>query len=268
MEPWRIVLDNANLTDARAIYRRVHSDMVARFVAPELLPRISNPDLQGGAFSVVFHQIGCLLAIRHLILFGGTNPQDWNAYKVGRLALLANDFVPSTPNPPTSTPSNLELLLFMAPTWDINNIRNLGHGMSRIFTILTELMPGSDPTVMTLLSQLGIAADKIEIDGIPLNQFASLTFGLFAYGSQQESSTRSFRHQGDICTDQLYQPVLEKFLEARAPTLDGFRVLFGDDSVRTRTTFSDELKGTSVPHRKSQSLSNVSISETKLRSKS
>ena len=136
---------NANLTDPRANYRQVHSNMVTRFVAPELLPRISNPDLQGGAFSVVFHQIGCLLAIRHLILFGGTNPQEWNAYKVGRLALLANDFVQNTQNPSTSTPSNLELLLLMAPTWDINNVRNMGHGMSRIFTILTEAHAGQRP---------------------------------------------------------------------------------------------------------------------------
>ena len=233
---------NANLTDARAIYRKIHSDMVARFVAPELLPRISNADLQGEAFSVVFHQLGCLLAIRHLIVFGGTNPQEWNAYKVGRLALLANDFVQSTPNPPTSTPTNLELLLLMAPTWDINNVRNMAHGMSRIFTILTEIMPGGDPTVVTLRSRVGIAADKIEIDGIPLNQFASLSFGLFAYGSQQSPLPVLFGIKEIFAQTNFPQPLLEKFLKERAPTLDEFRALFSNDSVKTRAIFSGELR--------------------------
>jgi hypothetical protein len=233
---------NANLTDPRANYQQVHSDMVARFIAPELIPRISNPDLQGGAFSVVFHQIGCLLAIRHLILFGGRNPQAWNDYKVGRLALLANDFVQSTPNPPTLAPSNLELLLIMAPTWDINNTRNMGHGMSRIFTILTEIMPGRDPTVVTLLSRVGIATDKIEVDGIPLNQFASLAFGLFAYGSQQSPLPVLFGIKEIFAQTNFPQPILEKFLEGRAPTLVEFRALFSSDSMQTRATFSDELK--------------------------
>jgi hypothetical protein len=60
----------------------------------------------------------------------------------------------------------------MAPAWDIYNSRNPGHAMSRMFTILTEILPGSDPVVAKLVSQLGIDPNKVEIDGmrIPLAQ--------------------------------------------------------------------------------------------------
>lgn len=126
---------NANLSEARATDVQIHRDMVGRFISPNLLSRIVNKELQE-AVSVVFNRIGCLLTMRHLILFGGNNRQQWDAYKVGRLALLANDFVQNTLTP--TTPSNLDLLLLMTPTWDVYNSRNLGHAMSRMFTILRK----------------------------------------------------------------------------------------------------------------------------------
>ena len=96
---------------------------------------------------------------------------------------------------------------------------------------------------MTLLSRLGIATNKIEIDGIPLNQFASLTFGLFAYGSSQKGPMPVLFNIKEIFAQTNFpQPVLEKFLAARAQTLDEFRALFSNDSVPTRASFSDELK--------------------------
>ena len=48
---------NANLSEARPTNEQIHWDMVTRFIAPDLLPRITNRDLQGAA-SVVFNRIG------------------------------------------------------------------------------------------------------------------------------------------------------------------------------------------------------------------
>lgn len=233
---------NGNLSEARATDQQIHRDLATRFVEPAVLAQIANRELEGAA-SVVFNRIGCLLTIRHLMLFGGTNPRDWGAYKVGRLALLANDFVQDTPNPPTGNHSNLDLMLLMAPTWDVYNSRNLGHAMSRIFTILTEILPGSDPAVTTLVSQLGITANKIEIDGIPLYQFFALVFGIFAYARSPEAQTRVLFNVDEIFTQtDMPQKLLEKFLEARARTLDEFRNIFTKGTVVSQATFADELK--------------------------
>jgi hypothetical protein len=234
---------NGNLSEARATDPQVHLDLAGRFVEPAVLARIASKELQGGAASVVFNRIGCLLTIRHLMLFGGTNPREWNAYKVGRLALLANDFVQNAPIPTTQNLSSLDVLLFMAPTWDVYNSRNLGHTMSRMFTILTEILAGSDPTVTIKVSQLGISPNKIEIDGIPLYQFAALVFGLFAYARSPQAQVRVLFNPKEIFAETGFPPKqLEQFLNARARTLDEFRSVLSKGTVPSRATFSDELK--------------------------
>jgi hypothetical protein len=234
---------NASLSEARASDRQVHLDLAGRFIEPGVAARIASQELQGGATSVVFNRIGSLLTIRHLMLFGGTNAQGWNAYKVGGLALLANDFVQNTPVPSSANLSSLDILLFMAPTWDIYNLRNLGHAMSRMFTILIEILPGTDPTVTTLVSQLGIAPRKIEVDGIPLYYFAALVFGLFAWARSPEAPVRVLFNPKEIFAQTGFpQKVLEQFLNARAHTLDEFRRVLSKGTAVSRATFSDELK--------------------------
>lgn len=234
---------NGNLSEARATEPRVHLDLAGRFVEPEILARIASKPLQDGAVSVVFNRIGCLLTIRHLILFGGTNPQAWNAYKVGRLALLANDFVQNPPALQTPTVSSLDVLLIMAPTWDIYNSRNLGHAMSRMFTILTEILPENDPIVKNLVSQLGLVPDKIEIDGIPLYQFAAIVFLLFAYARSTQVNVQVLFNLNEIFAQTNFPPeALKRFWAARARTLDGFRSILSKGTTASQATFADELK--------------------------
>ena len=233
---------NGNLSEARATDQQIHRDMATRFVEPTVMAQIANRELEG-AGSVVFNRIGCLLTIRHLMLFGGTNPQEWNPYKVGRLALLANDFVQNTPNPPPGNSSSLDLLLLMAPTWDVYNSRDLGHAMSRIFTILTEILPGSDPTVTRLVSQLGVIANGIEIDGIPLHQFSALAFGIFAYARSPQAQTRVLFNANEIFAQtDVPQELLKRFLAARARTLDQFRKILTKGTAVSQAAFSNELK--------------------------
>lgn len=236
-------LINANLSESRARDRQVQLETIIRFVEPELRSTIFNPGVQGNALSVVFNRIGCLQAIRHLILFGGNNPnQDWNPFKVGRLTLLANEFLDNISTPLPSMPPTVELVLLLAPTWDIYNVRHLGHGMARMFTILTEIMPGSDPKVVSLLVQLGMAPDKIEIDGVPLNQFVSTVFGIFALGRPPEGQVRVLFNSKEIFAQTNFpQAVLEKMLDARALTIDGFRVLLGDGQAPTQSAFTADV---------------------------
>jgi hypothetical protein len=234
---------NGSLSEARATEPKVHLELAGRFVEPGILACIASKPLQDGAVSVVFNRIGCLLTIRHLILFGGTNPQAWNAQKVGRLALLANDFVQNAPVLQAPTVSSLDVLLIMAPTWDIYNSRNLGHAMSRMFTILTEILPGDDPIVKKLVLQLGVVPNKIEIGGIPLYQFAALVFGLFAYARSAQGTVQVLFNPNEIFAKTNFpKEVLNRFLTARARTLDEFRDILSKGSSNLQAIFLDELK--------------------------
>src|SRR5208283_481861 len=170
--------------------------------------------------------------------------KKWNAYKVGRLALLANDFVQNTSVPSSTSLSSLDVLLFMSPAWDVYNSRNLGHAMSRMFTVLTEILPGSDPTVATLVSRLSLVPNAIEIDGIPLYQFAAIVFGLFAYARSPRAPKVQvlFNPKEIFAQTGVPQELLEKFLNARARTLDEFRGILTNGAVSTQAIFSDELK--------------------------
>jgi hypothetical protein len=219
---------NANLTEPKVGDGQIQVQMIQRYVEPELRVRLLRMDrLQGNAHSVVFNRIGCLMTIRYLLLYGGPDQEEGrHIHKIGRLALLGNEFLAQPPVPKESSPSNLDVLLMIAPTWDIMNARHLGHGMARMFTILNDIMPGSEPKSQTLLKQLALDPKKIEIDGVPLHQFVSIVFGIFAYGGQPEGPKRSMFSSKEIFSQTNFpQAVLDKMLETRAPSLDSYREL-------------------------------------------
>lgn len=236
-------LINANLTEPRVGATRVQLETIQLFVEPELRARVLDQDIRGNALSVVFHRIGCLQTIRYLILYGETKPsQEWSPFKIGRLALLGNEFLPDLSAPESSTPSNLDLLLLLAPTWDIYNVRKLDYGMSRIFTILTEIMPGNEPKVVKLLTQLEIAPAKIEIDGVLLNQFVSIVFGIFATGRPNEAPRRVLFSSKEIFAQtKLPQSVLDRMLEARARTVEDFRMRLNSGQEPTESSFAADV---------------------------
>lgn len=234
---------NASLSEARTFDPKVHREIATRFVIPQLIARIFDEKFEFGAFPVVFSRIGCLQIVRQLMLFGGSAPSSrWNQFYVGRLALLANDFLQVEPAYAASGPTNLDLLLILAPTWDIYNPRNLGHAMSRMYTLLTDIMLGKDPIVTKLFSRLGLSADKIEIDGIPLNEFVAIVFALFAFGRAIEGPVRVlFRINEIFAKIDFPQELLEKMIGARARSVEEFRILLGSGEEQEREKFADEL---------------------------
>jgi hypothetical protein len=231
---------SANLTEPEVSDGQIQMQMIQRYVEPELRVRLLQMDqLQGNAHSVVFNRIGCLMTIRYLMLYGGPDmEQGRHIHKIGRLALLGNEFLAQPPVPKESSPSNLDVLLMVAPTWDIMNARHLGHGMARIFTILNDIMPGSEPKIQILLKKLALDPKKIEIDGVSLQQFVSIVFGIFAYGGQPNGPKRSMFLTKEIFSQTNFpQPVLDKMLENRAPSLDSYRELLTKGKTLNHAAF-------------------------------
>src|SRR2546423_6545377 len=82
---------------------------------------------------------------------------------------------------PTASPTNLELAALVIRTWDIYNPRELAYAMTRMHTILTGILPGSDATVARVRDRIGMS--NLVVDGLALPEFVAIAFALFAYGS-------------------------------------------------------------------------------------
>jgi hypothetical protein len=96
---------------------------------------------------------------------------------------------------------------------------------------------------VTLFSRLGLSADKIQIDGIPLNEFVSIVFALFAFGRSIDGSVRVLFRISEIFSQTDFpQELLIKMVDARARNVQQFRMLLGGCEEQTREKFADELK--------------------------
>ncbi len=86
-------------------------------------------------------------------------------------------------------PYALEMAAQVIRTWDIYNPRELAYAMTRMHTILNEILPGNDPTVLTLRVRIGM--NNLTVDGLALPEFVAIAFALFAYGNAETTEEMS-----------------------------------------------------------------------------
>jgi hypothetical protein len=85
--------------------------------------------------------------------------------RIGDLALCANEFTERDP-PRDHTPTNLELAAQAMKTWDMYNPRGLAYALTRMYLILTEILPGNDAVIVKLRDLLGLGS--LRVDGLTL----------------------------------------------------------------------------------------------------
>lgn len=175
---------NSLLSEHRSADPALHNLLNNRYLAPEIVAKIAANQVAGPGFSGVFSRVGCLQLMRHVLLYGNGSlaTAGQNEKLIGELVLLTNEFLPDAArNPPAD---NLDLLLSFLPVWDLYNPRDMAYALTRMHTILTEILPGSDPLVRALASKVGLNTTAINVGSLPLNDFIAAVFGLFAYGRQ------------------------------------------------------------------------------------
>jgi hypothetical protein len=235
---------NSFLSEQRSADRRVQKILNDRFLADDLAARLAASDVPGPGFAGVFTRIGCLQLMRHLLLYGNGSlkPAGQSENLLGELALLTNEFLQLDAVKNPAQPETLELLLSFLPVWDVYNPRDLAYALSRIFTILTEILPGSDPEVRRLAAALGTDISKIMIGALPLNDFIAAVFGLFAYGRQLKGPELAIFDVRRIFAKVGFPPgILRKLVADRALTATEFRTRLGGGKPRTRKAFGEEL---------------------------
>lgn len=236
---------NGILSEHRTGQPDIHHQLNEKFFVPELRAKVNQFSPGGPAFGTVFTKIGCLQIMRHLMLYGNASVDstDQTVSRLGELMLLANESI--LPEPAFKSPqaSNLELLLSFVPIWDVCNPRELAYSLSRMYTILTEILPGTDREVQRLTSKLGMDTARIMVDELPLNDFISAVFGLYSYGR-----TMAVPDQAVFDVNQVFSrvgfpvAVLKKLVKRRTLTISEFRERLRDGNPCEFENLIDEMR--------------------------
>jgi hypothetical protein len=225
---------------------QVHRGLNERFLRNDLRQAVANLALGGGAFPVVFTPTGCFHLMRHLILYGGnpTGSATTSEDALGDLMLLGNEFLQSDFAPKSSPPSAVEIALQFVPTWDVDNPRDLGYALGRMYTILGELLPGVDPGVRNRFSAIGVRSGELAVDGLPLDDFMAVVFGIYSWA--QDILTKGpqvavFDHKLLFEKVGFPQALVEKFVAKRGLDLSGLKDQLGRGIVGGREDFKSEM---------------------------
>jgi hypothetical protein len=227
----------------------VHKLLNEKFLSKDLSDRLAVYKGGDPALSVVFNRVGCLHLMRHLLLYGSTSSAGGTAPQIqdlGELVLLANEFLHDDSLPLPSQPSDLDVAALAAPTWDVYNPRDLAYAISRMYSMLSEILPGNDAKVTKLSGAAGIAPNKILIDGIALADFLAVVFGLYSHGRKMTTDVKSALFDtGEIFKKIGPAGALVKFMSARSFTPSEFRAKLGGDGKLLQDRFVQELEGCS-----------------------
>jgi len=223
----------------------VHRDLNERFFTAELRTKVAHYETGGSAFAGVFTKIGCLQLMRHLILYGNrlVESAERPVDRLGELMLLANEFIQVDPTFKSASASNLDMVLSFLPVWDVCNPRDLAYTLSRMFTILTEILPSTDKEIQRLVSRVGIDASKIKIDELPLNDFVSVVFGLYGYGRKMTVPNEAVFDLHRVFSRAGFPvDILHNFVKLRALTIAEFAENLGGGKRCTQEKFDDEIR--------------------------
>jgi hypothetical protein len=235
---------NSLLSERRSLDRDVHEVLSERFLTSNLAAKVAEHKVAGDT-SGVFTRTGCLLLLRHLLLYGNTSIKSaaHSEKELGELVLLSNEFIQRDPVLDPARITNLDLLLSFVAVWDIYNPRDLAYALSRTFTILTEILPGNNPEVRRLAAKAGLNISGITVGSLPLNDFVAVVFGLFAYGRNVKGPQFSIFDTRQVFSQVgLPTAILKKLVKDRALTAAEFRKRLGGGKARTRKAFGEELE--------------------------
>src|ERR1700719_994351 len=235
---------NSLLSEHRSLNRDVHQVLSGRYLTTNLAAKVAEQKGAGDTFGVCT-RTGCLQLMRHLLLYGNRSLKSTaqSEKELGELALLTNEFIQRDRGPVPAQATTLDLLLSGPPVWDVHNPRDLAYALSRMFMMLTDILPGSDPEVRKLAAKVGLNVSGITVGSLALNDFIAAVFGLYAYGRNIKGPAFSIFDTRQIFSQVGFPSVtLRKLVKDRALTAAAFRKRLGGDKARTRKAFGEELE--------------------------
>jgi hypothetical protein len=183
------------------------------------------------------------MAMRNLVVYGTNmgDAADLPITRIGKLALCANDSLQRS-LATAGVPTNLDLAAHSAVRWDIHNVRDMAYALTRMHAILTDLLPGHDPTVASLRTRIGL--DQFSIGSLTLTEFVSIVFGLFAWSNKvvEEGISRVVFGPTELFRAfPQAQELLGRFLRDRAVTIEELQEKLSSSTRRTQEHFCQDL---------------------------
>jgi len=232
---------------------KVHRVLNEKFLPQELKARVSEYKLEQlppparPALPIVFNRVGCLQLMRNAILYGANPSGSVNVpvETAGELALMANEFIQPDSLPKSPSSSSSEVPVQLVTIWDIYNPSDLAYALPRMFTILTEILPGADNEVRKLSGKLGIDPSSLTVDGIDLVDFVSVVFALFAFGRRVEEVGKEavvFDYRRAFEKAPRILPAVERFVAKRGLALAGYRRQLESEKPASQEALYEEIK--------------------------
>ena len=238
---------NGILASEGGLDAETHSILNDRLLPPDLRRVVAEYQPGGSARPVVFNRIGCLQLMRHLIIYGdqAIAPAERPMDALGEIALLSNEFIRPDPPPITGEPSNRDLLLQTISSWDVYNPADLPYALTRMFVLLTKILPSEDAVVRKLTLRIGLDPSNIMIGDLPLDDFVATVFGLYAYGRKMVISDPRC---AIVDRQKVFEkvgfplPILSTFIENRSLTTSEFAEILSGGAPDKRESFAGEIR--------------------------
>src|SRR5207244_3759283 len=133
----------------------------------------------------------------------------------------------------------------LAPTWDLHNQEDLAYSLSRMFSILVDLLPSGDTVVATKCAELRIDPRTLTVSGLPVVDFVSIVFGIYSLIRKincEERRPAIFNYKHALDHVAMPQEFLETFMGHRSLTFAQFREhLMAGGRANSREKFIHEL---------------------------
>lgn len=217
----------------------------ARYVRPEYRS-LSAPTANQPVEGAFFARAGVLTAIKSLIAATpfADFPPPFDPFVVGDLSLDANEIAFANPRGGVDTLDDFDVAVQSVSVWDIYNPRFLGYALARAYRMI-EIVQGNDEKVVRLRTRLGWNTQPLSFEGMSLDEFAAVVFGLFSHVHQRATPSLMLGEPGGCVIDAnsflsqtaLSQELLTKFLRGRSLTIEKFRARVAEDASWNRSEF-------------------------------
>jgi hypothetical protein len=135
--------------------------------------------------SLIFTRANALLNLKCLL--ATRRSESYSATAVGAIALHANDYLDI--DLPTSDATLL--MVQILPVWEIYNPRDVGALLRRYHYIFHEIVSTDNRIVELFAQELGMTPDDLRVDGLKIDDYLALLFGLHTIASNSAKSLKT-----------------------------------------------------------------------------
>jgi hypothetical protein len=171
------VINNALLLKS-SVTPELHAELEAEFTDDCLRGVIEQRRQQSEGLLLLFNRPALLITLKLLLGLDRGTDGGIPLTRIGELILHANDYVELSDEIWDSDPELLDMLANFAPIWELKNPRDVFQLFVRTYLLLTEHVAAHPKMTELFREQLGAEPSKLPIDGLVIDDYLALVFGI------------------------------------------------------------------------------------------